>query len=269
MANNKEQEIKVFKFGQLKPSSASDVISPYRPETIDPSLDFKKNIPAEVIRGEREFEKNSSFKISEMVREHRGIKRQEAEDIEAHVEAEIQRRLEAIAENAREEGYQAGLDRGREEAYAEASTQFEVMIEDLKNEVESIQTKSAELLEKNKQQIYLLVKNLVKWVAIKEIDDKGYLPKLLEKLIYEINKKTHLVIRVNEAKFSEMPEIIQNIETRLGTLTNVRVEIGPDLKFDGLVIEAENAIVDGSLEAQFHSIDRIFEQIGVGIDDNI
>lgn len=269
MASNKEQDIKVFKFGQLKPSSASDVVSPYRPEAIDPALDFKRKIPAEVIRGERELEKNSSFKISEMVREHRGIKRQEAEDIEAQVEAEVQRRLENIAANAREEGYQAGLERGREEAYAESRTHFETIVDDFKNEVESIANKSAELLEHNKQQIYLLVKNFVKWVAIKEIDDKSYLPKLLEKLIYEINQKTHLIIRVNESKFSEMPEIIQAIEKKLGVLTNVRVEIGQDLKYDGLVVEAENAIVDGSLEAQFHSIDRIFEQIGVNRNDNV
>ena len=269
MAHNKDQDIKVFKFGELRPHSAADVVSSYNPEKIDPSKEFKRNIPAEIIRGEREFEKNSSFKISDVVREHRGIKRQEEEDFEAQVEREVQRRLAQMAEETREEAYQQGLAKGREEAFEEGRIQIDSLVDNLKNEIDGIALQGAELLEKNKQEIYLLIKNLVNWVTLKEIDDQGYLPKLLEKLIYEVNKKSHLVIRVNAEKFQVMPEIIQSIEAKLGTLTNVRVEISPELKYDGLILEAENTIVDGSLEAQFHSIDRIFEQIGVGNHDEL
>ena len=236
MAHNKDQDIKVFKFGELRPHSAADVVSSYNPEKIDPSKEFKRNIPAEIIRGEREFEKNSSFKISDVVREHRGIKRQEEEDFEAQVEREVQRRLAQMAEETREEAYQQGLAKGREEAFEEGRIQIDSLVDNLKNEIDGIALQGAELL---------------------------------EKLIYEVNKKSHLVIRVNAEKFQVMPEIIQSIEAKLGTLTNVRVEISPELKYDGLILEAENTIVDGSLEAQFHSIDRIFEQIGVGNHDEL
>jgi flagellar assembly protein FliH len=58
-----------------------------------------------------------------------------------------------------------------------------------------------------------------------------------------------------------MPEVIQTVETRLGQLTNVRVEIVPEINHPGIILESENGLIDGSLEGVFQNIDKIFEQV--------
>jgi len=42
-----------------------------------------------------------------------------------------------------------------------------------------------------------------------------------------------------------------------------RVEVDLDQEENGIVLESENTIVDGSLETQFKSIDRVFENVGL------
>ena len=108
-----------------------------------------------------------------------------------------------------------------------------------------------------------MVKNLTKWIVLKEVDEKYYLARLLEKLIHEINTKTGLVLHVNEKSFGHMPEIIKIVERKVGVLTNVRVEVDLDLDETGIVLESENTIIDGSLDAQFKSLDKLFTSVGI------
>ena len=107
-----------------------------------------------------------------------------------------------------------------------------------------------------------MVQNLTKWIVLKEVDEKYYLSRLLEKLIYEINSKANLVIRVNESSFGHMPEVIKILERKLGVLANIRIEVDPELEGHGIILESENAVVDGSLEAQMKSLDKLFANVG-------
>src|SRR5690606_38272934 len=94
-----------------------------------------------------------------------------------------------------------------------------------------------------------------------EIDNKDYITRLLEKLILEINTRSNLVIRVNESSFENITDIIGIVENKLGVLTNVRVEKHLDMDKPGIILESENGIIEGSIEAQFSSLDRIFESV--------
>ena len=58
-----------------------------------------------------------------------------------------------------------------------------------------------------------------------------------------------------------MPEVIQLVESRLGQLTNIRVEIVPEIIHPGIILESENGLIDGSMEGVFRNIDKIFEQV--------
>lgn len=261
-------DVQEFKFGTLRPESEGDVVTSYQPKDLKKADDFKRKISDEVIRVEREFEKKSSFKISGMVREHRGIRAQEDADFERRVEEEVTQRLEAIYQEAKQQGYQEGMEIGKAEAKEEAAREINTLIEALASELASIQENSIKVFEENRERAYIMIKNLTKWVALKEIQDDSYLPKLLEKLILEINSKANLIVRVNPDKFKMMPEIIEKIEERVGTLTNVRLEVKHNLLHDGIILESENGIIDGSLEAQFQSIDKMFEKVGIIDHDN-
>ena len=85
--------------------------------------------------------------------------------------------------------------------------------------------------------------------------------KLLEKLILEMNVRKNIVLRVSQAQFPLMNDIVKNVEQRVGQLSNIRVEILPEIKHPGIILESENGLIDGSIEGVFRNIDKIFEQV--------
>ena len=77
----------------------------------------------------------------------------------------------------------------------------------------------------------------------------------------ELNARKNLIVKVGRANFEQMPEIIQTVEARLGQLSNLRIEIVPEIQHPGIILESENGLIDGSLEGVFQNIDKIFEQV--------
>ena len=125
------------------------------------------------------------------------------------------------------------------------------------------ETQKEAILVESKQEAYALVKNLTKWIILKEVQDKEYVERLLEKLILEINTKSNLLIRINEEDFADLPGVIEKVESRLGALTNIRIEIGHDMVDRGIILESEVGVVDGSFKSQMKSLDKLFENVGI------
>ncbi len=261
----KRGKIKSFQFGELVPSEDGSVMNSdsFELKSLNAAQDFKHNITEGSIRAERDNEAATAFSIDNMVKEHRGLNRQAAEDYEQAVAAEVAKRVEALKEQAYDEGFQKGLAEGEEKAYGEATTKFEAEIDNCAEKIARLQEDAADILAKSKDDAYRMVRNLTKWVILKEVDEKYYLARLLEKLIHEINSKTNLVLHVNQESFGYIPEIIKIVERKVGKLTNVRVEADLDMKENGIMLESENTIIDGSLKAQFESIDKLFLSVGL------
>lgn len=235
-----------FEFGQLEPGDG-----------------FKEGLTDEDIRVERNLETIHGFSIAKEIKQHRGLTEQANNDYEKKISDEVERRVEALREAAYEEGFSAGSKEGQAKAYEESQVQLDLKIDEFVAMVDGLNTSLKDIYEQNKNEAYLMVKNLTKWVILKEVDEKYYLTRLLEKLVYEINTKSNLVVHVNENAFGYMPEVVKIVERKLGVLTNIRMEIDIDQDATGIVLESENSIVDGSLETQLASIDRIFENAGL------
>ncbi len=119
-----------------------------------------------------------------------------------------------------------------------------------------------EILSNQKEEMYHLLKNLAKWIVLRELNNDGkYIERLLEKLLLEMQVRNNLLIQVNAAEFSQMPEVLEYIQGRLGEMKNVRVEIDSSVKTKGIVIESENGIINATLEEQFKSLDKLFEDV--------
>jgi flagellar assembly protein FliH len=224
---------------------------------------FKEGLTEEDIRVERNLETIHGFSIAKEIKEHRGLTKQADTDYETKISEEVERRVEALREAAYEEGFSAGTEAGHSKAYEESQVQLELKIDEFVTMVEDLASGLKDIYEQNKNEAYMMVKNLTKWVILKEVDEKYYLTRLLEKLVYEINTKSNLVVHVNENAFGYMPEVVKIVERKLGVLTNIRMEIDIDQDSSGIILESENSIVDGSLETQLASIDRIFENAGL------
>lgn len=263
MQKYRDAEVKSFEFSDLK---GTHVVT----QTQFQSFEFKTlqgesvnstKISDSEIRSERKFEKKNNFKIDEIVRDYRGLSRQEQNDLEQKIQAEVTRRLEAAYQEAYKEGLEKGREEGKEAALSEYHEVLGQKIEEFGHVITQVQAHSDKVIEKNRQEVYEFVKRFTKWIILKEINEKVYLEGLLEKLILELNARKNLIIKVGKANFSQMPEVIQAVESRLGQLTNVRVEIVPEINHPGIILESENGLIDGSLEGVFQNIDKIFEQV--------
>lgn len=258
MESNDKSEVKPFKFGQINPEK--ETLHTQSSSGFTP-MKFDLKVSEEEIRQNREFEASSGFSISKVVREHRGLAAQEKRDFEERVQKEVQSQLEQIKAQAFEEGFAEGNNAGHEKAYAQTLVVLEDKVDELSSVLSSLQTQAHTTLEQNKANAYKMVKNLTKWVLLKEMDNQDYLERLLEKLIYEINTKSNLIVKVNENSFNYMPEIIKKIESRLGELENIRVKVDQVQSHAGIILESENGIVDGSIESQMAALDSLFESV--------
>jgi len=260
-----QYNIEEFKFGQLVPTegASSGQVKKFELRSLAEAANFKQSISDEVIRTERAMESLAGFAISPEIRELRGLKKQEEVDRARVISEEVERRVAAIQEKAYADGYAKGEEEGKELAYTESFAKYDDIVQRFAADIETLNEQVRDIYNKSKEEAYLMVKNLTKWIILKEVDEKYYLVRLLEKLIHEINTKSNLVVRVNEQSFGYMPEVVKIVERDLGKLTNVRVEVDLDQNYNGIILESENTIVDGSLETQFKSIDKIFENAGI------
>lgn len=261
----KNSQVETYKFGEINPSGkdSDGSVSDFSFKALDKGKDFSAGVDQVRIRKERELEASTGFSISPIVKEHRGLVKQAETDYEKSVATEVANRLEAVQKQAYDEGFSKGQEDGFKDANEAAKMEVEAKIEELADMIDNLNASIAEIYNNCKNDAYLMVKNLTKWIILKEVDEKYYLTRLLEKLIYEINTKSNLTLRVNEQAMGHIPEVIKIVERKVGMLTNVRIEIDHDQSENGIILESENTIVDGSLDTQFKAIDRIFENAGV------
>ena len=263
MQKYRSSDIKTFEFTDLKGThvvTQSDFKSFTFDELTGEALK-RENITEDSLRSERTFEKKNNFKIDGAVRDSRGLSRQEESDFEKRINEEVSRRLELAYQSAYEEGIEKGKAEGKAEALSLYQEELAKKIEAFGAVVDGMQSQNDKIFEKNRVEIYTFIKRFTKWVILKEVNDKVYLETLLEKLILELNARKNLIIKVGKANFENMPDVIQKVEAKLGQLSNLRLEIVPEIHHPGIIIESENGLIDGSMEGVFQNIDKIFEQV--------
>lgn len=263
MNKYRSSEIKSFEFNDLKGTHVvtQSEFKSFSFNEISGEPFNSEKITEDVVRSERGFEKKNNFKIDGAVRDSRGLSRQDQSDFEKQVEAVVNQRLKTAYETAFNEGLAKGKEEGRSEAFSLYQMELNNKIQEFSQVIISLQTQNEKLIEKNRHEIYEFIKRFTKWIILKEVNEKLYLETLFEKLILELNTRKNLIVKVGRANFNQMPEVIQAVESRLGQLTNLRVEVVPEIQHPGIILESENSLIDGSIEGVFQNIDKIFEQV--------
>lgn len=215
----------------------------------------------EEIRSERNFAAKNAFKIDEMVKDYRGLSRQEQTDLEKKIQVEVSKRVEAAYQQAYAEGLAKGEALGREEAIAKHTTELAGSVDDFVSLIGALQEQTSSYMTQHRTEVYEFLKRFTKWIVMKEINEKVYLEQLLEKLVLELNVRKNLIIKVGRAQFEAMPDVMKTVEGRVGQLQNTRIEIVPELRHPGIILESENGLIDGSLEGVFANIDKVFGQV--------
>lgn len=221
------------------------------------------------IHQERKFAEEKKFKIAPIVKEHRGLNRQEELEKQRLIQEEVERQLVRIQDQAYKEGFNKGLEEGQEEVFRQTRAEVEQKLESLEGMIQQVLRTQEELLQEEKQTVYRTIKNLTKWVVLRELQDDGeYIHRLLEKLISEIQLKSNILIRLDPNSFTDMPDILEVLQEKIGEMKNVRVETDYDIEGPGIVVESENGIINGSLTEQFKGLSKLFENVGLKVEDN-
>ncbi len=230
--------------------------------------DFSENnnielkIDPRIIKEERTNSLDNGFEIDKDVMNHRGIEEQTQLEHDTKIDDEVMKRVLEIEHAAKERGYDDGKKIGREEVYNQTRAMADEKISDLSLMISEVLNNQANIFKKQKEDIYVLIKNLTKWIILRELKDDGeYLNRLLDRLIMEIDTKSNLLIQVNEKEFEKMPEVLDSVKSKLSDLSNVRLEIDYDIDSDGIVVSADNGMIDGTMEQQFKNLEKLFESI--------
>lgn len=238
------------------------------PELVNNELEKNKK-KGESARLERHFSKNSGFEISPIVKEHRGIKDQEIEEREKIIHDEVKKRLSELEEVAFNKGFEEGVSRGRNEVIEKTREDSEEKLAALSAMISDVQGSKQKIFDKQKLEMYQMIKDLTKWVILKELKDDGqYLERLLEKLLLNMQETTNLSIQVNQKEFETMPEVLEVIEKKFGELTNVRVVVNYDIEEKGIILESKSSIIRGTIEDQMMALDKLFEPFGIFENEN-
>ncbi len=128
MHKYRDTEIKSFEFTTLEGQHVVSGQPDFK------SFDFKlisgdavqSKLPSdETVRKERGFEKKTNFKIDDIVRDYRGLSRQEQNDLEKRIQEEVTKRLETAYQDA----YKEGLEKGKAEGKASAGTTYQAELD--------------------------------------------------------------------------------------------------------------------------------------------
>lgn len=221
------------------------------------------------IHHERKLAEEKQFKIAPIVREHRGLNRQEDLEKQRLIQEEVERQLVRIQDQAYKDGFNKGLEEGQEEVYRQTRAEVEQKLESLEGMIQQVLLTQEELLQEEKQTVYRTIKNLTKWVILRELDNDGdYVDRLLEKLISEIQLKSNILIRLDPNSFTDKPDILEMLQSKIGEMKNVRVETDYDIDGPGIIVESDNGIINGTLTEQFKSLSKLFENVGLKVEDS-
>jgi len=204
------------------------------------------------------------FNISPIVREHKGFKDRDLQERETRIAEEIEKRFNRIKQQGFEQGYNEGFEEGKVEVYNQTKVATEEKLDALTSMISETLKTQEELLLNQKKQIYYMIRNLTKWIILKELKDDGaYIERLLERLLIEMNAKKNILIRVNNKDFERMPDVLAVVQKKLGSIENVRVEVDYETSKNGINLECDNGIINGTFEEQFRTMDRLFHAVGI------
>ena len=268
---SKKKELKISDYNFVSFDRANkdekfvpNVVSNYEFPSITQTKQTDLKRQEEIINYIAKNSREKGFNILPIVLEHKGFKDRDYQEKERRINEEVERRFKLVEKQGFEQGYSEGVEAGKKEVYDQTRAATEEKLALLTNMINEVLGTQEELINAQKKQIYYLIRNLTKWIILKELKEDGqYLERLIEKLLIEMNAKKNLFFQVNKKDFEKMSDILEVIQQKMGGLENVRVEVDYDISKNGIVMECDNGIINGTLEQQFENLDSLFDSVGV------
>ncbi len=228
--------------------------------------DFQKlskeisSVNNKVIRLESNKSTKPNFQLSPIVKKYRGLLEEEEKEKERRISDSVEMKVSEIYEKAFDAGREEGLNLGKQEAFDHMRDEVDRKISLLNEFIEEVLAFKEKIITQQKDQIIYLLKNISKWIILRELEEDGqYIYRLLEKLILEIQTRENLLIRVGDKYYTQISDVLEQVEKNLGKLTNIRIEPDYNIEDIGVILESENGIIDSRMTEQLNILSEIFD----------
>lgn len=265
MSTDKVSEYHVYKFSEINLEHSDRRIERDKLEIIDfPNLTPKENDNIEGLLSEVEVAQTNDFLIHDDVSKYRGLKKAREDSISETVEKRVADEVEKLKKEAFNKGYQDGLEKGMQELVAKEQKAVDQKIEEVGAMVHNVLTKQDELLNLQEKENYKFLREVTKWICLKELDkDNDYLERLFSKVISENKESTKISFVLGSGIRASFPEAVsvlkESFDQKYGE--NVQIKDGDQLDRDAIDVELEQTILKVGFNDQIQVLNELFSEI--------
>ncbi len=196
------------------------------------------------------------------LRKHRSAKKNE---LEKKIEDRIQNEIIKIKETAYREGFEKGLSDGVQKAYSEQEEVVSRKTQELNGMIDNLLNRENEIIKLQDNELRILIRDLVKWITLKELEeDDQYITRLIKKIVEENKKSSKISFQLGKGVVASFNESIEKINESLAETYNGQVDLiaNPSLSKDAIEVELGNSILRADIKEQLKVFDLIFENNG-------
>ena len=189
------------------------------------------------------------------------------EDEKRAIEARVAEEVATISESARlaamEEGYQEGLRKGYDEISSRVYQEGKLTLERLTQILDSFEAAKADIFRQNERMIIDLVFKIAKMLFLKELStDKEYVLRLVKELLNRVEFREGITLKLGPADSEMMDPLKKNLHETFGSIKNLNIEVSPQVKLGGCLIETDWNQIDATIETQLSHVLQSLRQEG-------
>lgn len=196
------------------------------------------------------------------LRKHRSAKKNE---LEKKIEDRIQIEITRIKEAAYKEGFEKGLSDGVQKAYNEQEEVVSRKTQEFNGMIDNLLNRENEIIKLQDNELRILIRDLVKWISLKELkEDDQYITRLIKKIVEENKKTSKISFQIGKGVVASFNDSIKRINEKLIETYNGKVDLveNPSLSKDAIEVEIGNSILRADVQEQLKVFDLIFENNG-------
>ena len=197
---------------------------------------------------QREKERKTSFRLSELVAEQAGIAKMERQTLQDRIESLALEKVQEIQERAYREAYALGMDEGREKAFQDQSENIKERFNKLDEIMVSLGRIRLDLCNQNEAHLIQLVFHLVEKVVLHTVekDSSSILP-ILREAVELAHAEENILVSLSKEDHDFIEAFREKAGQEFQFLKKIRMDKREDIRPGGCVVETNYGTVDARI----------------------
>jgi len=195
------------------------------------------------------------FSLNPLVKEPLSVAQEERRIIDEKVEKEIRLLSIEAREKGEASGYEAGLKKGYEEAFSKFKVEAADKLASFEKMVALCEQAKSEIFKANERFLVETVFRLVRMVTLKELStDREYVLRLAREILEKVGVRENIRLRIHPKDFETLSLLRQGLESSLGSLKNLNIEVSNQIQEGGCFVETQWNAIDACIETQLKGV---------------